>query len=125
MARVELVTCDMPDVKSGKPCGEKGVVEAVVSQDGKSYRTDLCEMHGQALVNAGQPVTASPSRAAVTVLPRAGSGRKVSEQLVDKVDYVDLRAWAEGAGLLQAGSRGRIRAEIQQKWLDEGSPRPV
>lgn len=93
--------------------------------DGKKYEIDLCDVHSKALTANAREASAPP-RANVTVLPKAtGAGRQTTPQLVDKVDYVDLRAWAEGAGLLPAGSRGRIKQDIQQKWLDEGSPRPI
>ena len=124
MAIVTL--CDWRDSK-GSPCGERAETEVQLTQDGKRYVVDLCQIHQKPLVanarEAGSPAPVQRER--VTVLPRAGSGRNVSAQLVDKIDYVDLRAWAEGAGILPAGSRGRIKQEIQQKWLDEGSPRPV
>ena len=123
MAVVTL--CDWRDDK-GKPCGERSETEVQLTQNGKRYIVDLCQVHQKPLVaNAREAVGPPVAVQRVTVLPRAGGSRKSTEQLVDKIDYVDLRAWAEQAGLLSAGSRGRIAKHIQERWLEEGSPRPT
>lgn len=126
---MRVTLCDWRDAK-GEPCGERADMLVTFTQEGKAYEADLCSsLHGKQLTanarEAEAPTTPSPYNR-TTQLPRAeAGGRKPQQQLVDKIDYIDLRAWAEGQGLLTAGSRGRIKQEIQQRWLDEGSPRPV
>ena len=127
MARETVITCDMLDLK-GKPCSGKGVVEAVVTQDGKKYRTDLCAEHGQQLVNVGQPITVgAPATGTVIKLPRVTGEKRTRrvDQLVDKIDYPDMRAWLEAQGDLKAGSIGIIKKSLQEKWIQAGEPRPV
>lgn len=115
--------CDWA-AEDGVLCDDEAPIEASVSFEGRTYRTDLCKLHGQALVNAGEAVSMPASR--VTRLPTVmpNDGRK-SENLVEKVDFPDMRAWLQGQGLVKPGSKGRISAENQQKWIDAGSPRPI
>lgn len=94
--------------------------------DGKKWETDLCDVHSKALTANAREASAPAPTTRVTVLPKVGpKGRKTQEQLVDKIDYPDLRRWLEEQGDLTAGGKGRIKQELQQKWIDAGEPRPI
>lgn len=123
-----LVTlCDWRDEK-GNPCGERADVTVTMVWEGKKYEADLCsQLHAKSLTaNAREATGPTLARENVTRLPRVEAGnRKKQEQLVEQIDYPDLRAWLEAQGDLPAGSRGRVKQSLQQKWLDAGEPRPV
>src|ERR1051325_936091 len=110
MAKITI--CDHRSDK-GEPCGNRSEVTAYLDWDGKRYEVDLCDVHSKALTANAREASGPVSTAQVTRLPRVEpKGRKTQEQLVDKVDYVDMRAWLEGQGDLPAGSRGRIKQEL-------------
>lgn len=117
------------DVREGKdPCGERALITVNFTMDGKRYEFDACEVHGKSLTQNAREASSPAIPAGYTsktVLPKSGGGRKVTEQLVDRIDYRDLRLWLEGQGDVPAGGKGRIRQDLQQKWIDAGEPRPI
>lgn len=124
---MQVTLCDWRDDK-GKPCGERSEVEVQLTQDGKRYIVDLCQVHQKPLVaNAREagPTAPVPTQR-VTVLPRSTGGtRKTTGQLVDKIDYPDMRNWLVLQGKIKADAKGRISAANQQMWIDAGEPRPI
>lgn len=103
--------CDFqPEGKEGA-CLQDAPIEVVVSSEGQSYRALLCRVHGQALINAGEPTTAKPS-AAVTKLPRVGPKRETVDQAT--------KAWALSQGGDTAAAihtRGRQSKELREQFL--------
>src|SRR5689334_18994141 len=94
---VQVTLCDHRDAK-GEPCGERASVLVKLTMDSKNYECDLCEVHGKTLT-ANAREASSSIRENVTRLPRVEApGRKPQTQLVEKVDYVDLRNWLEAQG---------------------------
>lgn len=124
---MEITICDHRTTK-GEPCGNRAEVRASLRWVDKNWVIDLCDVHSKELTaHAREAAAPANLPEQVTKLPRAEpkGTRKSSEQLVDKIDYPDLRAWLEAEGDLPAGSRGRIKSELQQKWIDAGEPRPI
>lgn len=128
---MRVIVCDWRDDK-GNPCAERADITVSFTWDGKNYEVDLCsQLHAKSLTANAREAEAQTVPAGynkITRLPAAkttATGRKVQEQLVDKIDYVDMRAWLEAQGDLPAGSRGRVSQTLQQKWVDAGEPRPT
>lgn len=127
---MRVTLCDWKDTdKAGKaqPCGERAdLLVQFTDQDGKRWEIDVCsQLHGKLLISQARPAeTQLPSGyTSKTTLPRSDKGRRVTEQIVDKSDYADLRKWLESNGDLPEGSRGRISSTLQEKWVEAGSPR--
>lgn len=126
---MRVTLCDVRDAtgtKKGEPCGDRATVEVNLRWNDENWVIDCCDVHAKGLTANARKAEVEPSPYKVTKLPRAdASGRKAPEQLVEKIDYPDLRNWAEAQGLLPQGSRGMIKREIQERWIAEGEPRPV
>lgn len=117
---MRVTICDWKDGKSA--CEERGVALVSYTISSQRMEIDLCENHLQTINQNARPAESSSQYTKVTQIPRQ-TGRKVTEQIVSKDDYTDLRKWAESTGKLPEGSRGRISAAIQEEWVSEGSPR--
>lgn len=122
---MKITVCDWRDNK-GEPCGERADMTVTFTQDGKRYEADLCsQLHGKQLAANAREAESSALPAgynSVTKLPRS-EGRTPQVQPVGKADYQDLRSWLEAEQLLPQNSRGRIKNDLQERWLEAGSPR--
>lgn len=119
-----ITICDFRDEK-GKPCETRAEVTASLRWSDKNWQIDLCDVHSKSITaNAREAEPERPYSTAVTRLPRAEpKQRKAQEQLIsDPTDMKECRRWLEFNGDLTAGSRGRIKQELQAKWLEAGSP---
>lgn len=123
---MQVTLCDWRTEK-GEPCGERASILVSLTLDGKKYEADFCDVHSKQIATNAREASSLgiPAGYNKVTQVKASGARKPQEQLVEKVDYVDLRAWLEAQGDLPAGSRGRISQTLQQKWIDAGEPRPV
>lgn len=127
MATRTIVSCDWSDAKTGKACGKDVTDEGgsvSFTTENKRFAADLCVEHLKVLRPHAHEASPPIDRSNVTRLPRVtgGSTRKPQEQLIpDALDRKEARKWALAQGMITEGTK-RLSAEVQQKWLDAGSP---
>jgi hypothetical protein len=110
----QRVVVEMTDDIDGKPAAET----VSFGLDGRTFEIDLSEKNAKALRKELAPWTASARRVSGRrpAGARAASNGKVSHG----VDPKAVRAWAASNGF-DVSPRGRISAEIMEKYLAAGN----
>jgi hypothetical protein len=117
---VTTYTCSLCPKTKQTPLTESEVSTFRFEDGGRTYEQFFCQAHGAAVKEGAElllSITLAPAPTRTT-----GGTRRSTPQLIAKEDTPACRAWLESQGNLKAGSRGRISAELQQTWINAGSP---